>query len=139
MMRISAQCDFSRHYYHFDLIDAQCVAAALVCSELDCMPPRSAIWPLREKLIDSPRMRAPTPIASPMAIPRITPGTKSRLIDTRLFLLFWMALHALEHRDVPEVYWVPERFICLVTGFALSICQPTEIHWMLEIDRRRHR
>ena len=59
----------------------------------------------------------------PTAIPKITPGTKSGFRDTSQFprviaLLFWMTLHALEHRDVSQVYWVLEGFVCLVTRFA---------------------
>jgi hypothetical protein len=49
-----------------------------------------------------------------------------------------MTFDALEHRDVPEIYRVPELFVGLVTRFALSICEPAEIDRMLEIDRSQH-
>ena len=51
-------------------------------------------------------------------------------------LLFRMALNALKHRDVTEIDRMPERFVGLVTRFALAIRESAEIDGMLKVARR---
>ncbi len=50
-------------------------------------------------------------------------------------LLFRVALDALEHRDVAQVYRVLERFVCFVTGFAFPSRQTAQINRVFEVDR----